>query len=265
MRRYHAADRASWRRNPGLFKAAFLGQRQDLLLLDDLWEKLKPLETRLEALGTSLKTGLKFGNRSVDSAFLIGLPFAGRGAVSHFTIGDDLPIFQADGAERPRQIATYRAPLLLLREFMLQRYPRPVVAVTERDTVYADACFGISFADAQPDVAYLLAGVLGSALASWYFLMTGSTFGLWMRRLLRADVVTLPAPDLEAAVRSEVGKLVVRRVRALHSEALDDRLLGVFGQCSVRSVWIGRRGSYRRPRRYVPGDLAVGGGASWLR
>ena len=35
---------ASWRRNPGLFKAAFLGQRQDLLLLDDLWEKLQPLE-----------------------------------------------------------------------------------------------------------------------------------------------------------------------------------------------------------------------------
>lgn len=213
---------ASWQRNAGLFKAAFLGRRHDLLLLDDLWEKLEPLETRLEALGTSLKAGLKFGNRSADSALLTGLPFAGRGTVSHFTMGDDLPVFQAARAERPRQIATYRAPLLLLREFILQQHPRPIVAVTKRDTVYGDACFGISFADTQSDVAYLLAGVLGSALASWYFLMTGSTFGLWMRRLLRADVVTLPTPDLEASVTSGVGEVVVRRVRALHQEARDD-------------------------------------------
>ena len=212
---------ASWQRNAGLFKAAFLGRRHDLLLLDDLWEKLKPLETCLEAVGTNLKAGLKFGDRSVDSAFLTGLPFAARGTVSHFSIGEDLPIFQSDRAERPRRIATYRAPLLLLREFMLQ-HPRPVVAVTERDTVYADAYFGISFAHSQSDIAYLLAGILGSALASWYFLMTGSTFGLWMRRLLRADVVTLPTPDLEAAVRSDAGKLVVSRVRAFHHEARDD-------------------------------------------
>ena len=30
---------ASWKRNPGLFKAAFVGHRHDLILLDDLWER----------------------------------------------------------------------------------------------------------------------------------------------------------------------------------------------------------------------------------
>ena len=42
---------SSWRRNPGLFKAAFLGRRHDLLLLDELWEKYEPLKAKLEVLG----------------------------------------------------------------------------------------------------------------------------------------------------------------------------------------------------------------------
>ena len=59
--------------------------------------------------------------------------------------------------------------------------PRLVVAVAEQDTVYSDAYFGVSFSESKPDAAHLVAGILGSAVATWYVLMSGSAFGLWLR------------------------------------------------------------------------------------
>ena len=101
---------ASWKRNPGLFKAAFLGRRHDLLLLDELWEKYEPLKTRLDVLGTSLKTGLILGNRSRDATFLNDLPFVRRG-IRHFFMPEKLPSFDQEKAERPRQCKNYNGPL----------------------------------------------------------------------------------------------------------------------------------------------------------
>ena len=109
---------ASWRRNQGLFKAAFLGRRHDLLLLDELWEKYETLEARLNALNTRLRSGLIVGNRSHDATFLTGLPFVQRSEIKHFYVPDNLPEFEQDTAERPRQREVYRAPLLLVNKFM---------------------------------------------------------------------------------------------------------------------------------------------------
>ena len=214
---------ASWRRNPGLFKAAFLGHRHDLLLLDDLWDKFEPLESQLGALGTELKAGVIFGNRSRDARFLKGFPFAEGGAIGHYVMPSYLQAFDQDRAERPRKTATFRAPLVLIKKFLLKELPRQIVAVAEQDTVYTDAHFGASFRATLPDTAYLGAGILGSALATWYFLMTGSAFGIWMRCLKRADIAALPAPDLEQSLISEAGKRVVRVVRAFHGRAPEER------------------------------------------
>ena len=217
---------ASWQRHPGLFKAAFLGQRQDLLLLDDLWEKLQPLETRLRAVGSGLKAGLIVGNRSRDAVFLKGLPFAKRGDIGRYVMPRRLHALDEDRVEWPRKRETYLAPLVLVKEFLVQELkelPRPTVSVAEQDTVYTDAYFGASFRAAGPDTAHLVAGILGSALAAWYFLMTGSAFGIWMRRVKRADIAALPAPDLEQSLMAEPGKRIVRIVRAFHDRAPEER------------------------------------------
>ena len=227
---------ASWKRNPALFKAAFLGNRHDLLLLDDLWDRHETLETRLGTIGTKLNTGLVFGNRSRDATFLRGLPFAQRG-IGYFMKPAVLPNFDHDRAEGPRPIGTYRAPVLLIKEFLLKERPRVVVAVTEQDTVYTDAYFGISFSGSRPDAAYFVAGVLGSALATWYFLMSGSAFGLWLHRVKRADLAVLPMPEINQSLVSDAGKRVVRLVRALHDRpasdddwrSLDDAVFDLYG------------------------------------
>ena len=211
---------ASWKRNAGLFKAAFLGCQHDLLLLDELWEKCECLEKRLDALGIRLRAGLILGNRSRDATFLTGLPFAERG-IRHFCVPNDLPKFSQDRSERPRRRETYRAPILLVGQMMQEGRPRPVAAVAEKDLVFTQRYFGASFADAQTENAYLVAGILSSALASWYFLMTGSAFGLWIRRLELADVGAMPMPDLKRAVESEAGMRIIQFARTYRIETLD--------------------------------------------
>ena len=213
---------ASWKRNVGLFKASFLGHQPDLLLLDELWERHESLEKRLSEVNARLRTGLIFGNRSRDATFLQqqGLPFAQKEAVKPFSLAmNDLTAFDEDTAEWPRQRCAYKAPLLLVKEFM-RGGPRPVVAVSERDVVFADTFYGASFSQSSADAAYLVAGLLSSALASWYLLMTGSTFGLWMRRLKLKDVTSMPTPALMNHVDSDEGKRVVRLVRTLHQRTI---------------------------------------------
>ena len=251
---------ASWKRNAGLLKASLLGRRPDLLLLDELWEKHKALGTRLEALETGLRNGLIFGNRGRDAAFLTGLPFVDRKAAGQFSLPiDDLPEFDEGRAQWPRRRAVYRAPLLLVKQFM-QGTPRAVAAVSERDTVFTDAYYGVSFSDGSLAVAYLVAGILGSALASWYLLMTGSAFGLWMRRLKMRDLSPLPTPALQENVESVAGQRVIQMVRTFHRQqpdaddllALDDAVFDLYELDEVDRIIV-RDGLFRAEWQWKAG------------
>lgn len=155
--------------------------------------------------------------------------------VGHFSV-PRLPSFDHDHAQWPRRKETYRAPVVLVNEYILQEPPRLVVAVAEQDTVYTNAYFGISFGGARSDAAYFVAGILGSALASWYFLMSGSSFGLWKRRLLLADLEEMPVPDLVQSVSSDEGKRVAQIVRTFDGcvpdggwRSLDDAVFDLYG------------------------------------
>ena len=196
---------ASWKRNPALFKAAFLGNRHDLLLLDDLWDNHGTLADRLGALDIELRVGLTFGDRSREAGFLRG----------------------------------FRDPVVFVREVIPPEPPRlVVVVVTEQEEVSLfDTFFGISFSGSRPDAPYFVAGILWSALATWYFLMTGPVFDLGMRRVKWADLAVLPMPDIDQSLGSDAGKRVVRLVRDLHSRArrdddwrsLDDAVFDLYG------------------------------------
>ena len=251
---------ASWKRHSGLFKAVFLGRRPDLLLLDELWEKHEPLDARLNEMGVRLRAGLIFGNRSRDATFLKGLPFADKEAVGWFSLPiNELPAFDESRAERPRQRNVYRGPLLLVKKF-LQGDPRAVVVVTERDAVFTESCYGVSFAGKSSDAAYIVVGILGSALASWHFLMTGSTFGLWIRTLKRKDVAGMPAPALEQSVESDTGRRVAGLARALHHrtadtgdrQALDDAVFDLYELDDADRIVV-RDGLLRAGWQWKPG------------
>ena len=211
---------ASWKRNANLFKAAFLGNYHDLLLLDHLFDTQKTLSSRLDEIGTKFSEGLKPGrNGRQDATFLRRLPLLESDDVIPFSLRTPIHEFDAKTAARTRKREIYKAPLLLVHEFVKSTSNgyRPVVTISKEDLVFTNTCYGASFPSDRIEIAHLLAAVLSSAFASWYFIMTGSTFGLWARRLLQADLEAIPIPDLEQAIRSKSGQRLVALAKSFRN------------------------------------------------
>lgn len=215
---------AEWERQPERLKAAICGRRRDLMLLDRLRSQNGTLSDQLEIVGTKFIRGLTFGDKTHDANFLRGLPFLGPKDCHPLHIStDSLSSFKADRAERSRSRENYQAPLLIVKEFLIKGEPRPIAAVADHDIVFTNSYFGVSFPSGRSEIAHLLAAILSSSLASWFYIMTASTFGLWMRRLLLGDVDKLPTPDLEKAVQSKAGKRILQVLKILHRRPLSDR------------------------------------------
>ena len=212
---------AVWQKRPEFLKAAFFGFRRDLALLDKLVSNYASLGERLNGLGTKLLSGLKVGKRGQDSSFLQGLPLLTKDDLRPFFVSKDLAFYNDERAHRPRSRDFYRAPLLLIREY-LKSDPRPIAAVSDRDVVFTDAFFGASLPAERCETALILAAILNSSLASWFFLMTASTFGLWKRRVLLGDVESAPIPDLKSSSNSEAGRHLLRIAQELQQRPPQD-------------------------------------------
>ena len=253
---------ADWKRHPEFLKAALLGCRRDLALLDRLTSKFMTLEEGLGQIDVRLRAGLKLGNRSRDTGFLHGIPYLTAKDLRPFSVPTGSSPFEAVGAEKPRSLDIYRAPLLLAKRFLLGENVRPVVAVADRDTVFTDAFLGAAFPENRRETAQLLAAVLSSSLASWFLLMTASTFGLWMQLIERGDLARMPIPDLEAAPRSKAGRRLIRLVRKLQQNppcdsdwrTLDDAVFDLYGLDEAERT-VARDGLFRASWQWKPGRL----------
>lgn len=199
---------SSLQRRPELLKAVAFGRHHDLLLLERLGKRHATLERQLSEQGTRLRLGLIFGDHSRDTDTLQGLPLLDRSNSRRFALGPDLPLFDGQGAEGPRPWEIYRAPLLLIRRSLVNE-PRPVVAVSERDILFTEDYMGASLPSTPPESAHLLAAMLSSSMAAWFFLMTSSQFGLWTNRLFVRDLARFPIPDIGTAIQSAEGRRIL--------------------------------------------------------
>lgn len=253
---------ADWRRKPELLKGALLGNRRDLALLDRLTAKHGALGDHLDTLGAPLRRGLAFGNGAGDATFLRGLPLLNAEDLRPFSLPDQMDRFEVMGAQKPRQRGAYRAPLLIVKE-SLRRDPRPVVAVSEEDIVFTQSFFGAAFPAARRDIAHLLAAILSSSLASWFLLMTASTFGFWKRRLMCQDIERLPVPDLAASCRSDAGRRLTWIARDLRRRppvgaddarwpTLDEAVFDLYGLHDAERIAV-RDGRFRASWQWKDG------------
>ena len=220
------------------------------------------LEEGLGQIDVQLRAGLKLGNRSRDTSFLHGIPYLTAKNLRPFSVPTDSSPFETVGAEKPRSLDIYRAPLLLVKEFLRGEAGRLIVAVANQDTVFTDAYYGTTFPTKHRGAADILAAVLSSSLASWFFLLSASAFGLWMRRIKRSDLVQMPVPDLEAAPRSEAGRRLIRLVRKLQQNppcnadwrTLDDAVFDLYGLDEAERT-VARDGLFRASWQWKPGRL----------
>lgn len=211
-------------RQPLKLKAAAVGRRRDLLLMDELTSSNKSLGERLAQLDTSFQVGLIQGaseNQTRDARALRGLEVLQVKNMQHFCIPNGLPIFEKSVAHRPRSRETYQAPLLIVKE-MLLGIPRLLVAVAERDIVFTNSYFAVPLPQEHTRTAHLLATVLSSALATWFFYLTASEFGIYKRKLLARDLSFLPVPDFKDAVKSEPGQRLLRLENRLRKRGVDE-------------------------------------------
>lgn len=256
---------ADWARQPVQLKAAAFGRRRDLLLLQVLTAAHEQLGSRLSAVGAELRDGLTIGkppNQTLDASELRELEILSAKDLRPFSVPEHLPVFGQDFAQWPRTRETYREPLLLVKEFLSQG-GRAVAAVADRDLVFTDAYFGASLPPEQRASAHLLAAILNSAFASWFFIMTASEFGLWKQRLLVHDVKLLPIPELEGAVSSKAGRRVfeleqIFRQRApLEADwtALDEAVFDLYKLDEADRIVV-RDGLFRASWEWQPGRSA---------
>ena len=213
---------SSVQHSPELLKAAAFGRHHDLQLLDRLKNRLQALDDQLDLLGSKLNLGLIFGDRGSvrDTRSFRGLPFLDKSSVRRFAVEPDLPLFEGQPAQRPRSRETYRAPLLLIKKSLTSAEgPRLVASATDHDTVFTEDYFGASLPRAHRASVHLLTGILNSALASWFFVMTSSTLGLWINRLFLSDLNRFPVPELGPAVESANGRRVIEIAASLQQHA----------------------------------------------
>ncbi len=239
---------------PIKLKAAAIGRRRDVALLDSLTSSHLTLGAQFASLDTELHVGLIHGlpaNQTRDARELKGLELLQADDIEPFQIPNELTPFKLSKAQWPRSRDIYRAPILLVKE-TLSAGPRAIVAVSDRDLVFTNAYFGASMPVAHRHSAHLLAAILSSSLASWFFLMAASEFGIWKRRLLRHDVALLPTPDLKLAVKSDAGKRLLQIEKRLQQHtaetedwrALDEAVFDLYGLDELDRVVI-RDGLFR--------------------
>lgn len=220
---------------PMLLKAAAVGRRRDLMLLEAVTRDHPSLESRLLDLDTELRVGLTRGNEANEAPELHDLEVLEAGGLEHFKIPLTLPLWGSAKAERTRSRDRYRAPLLIVKE-TFKGAPRAIAAVADRDIVFTNALFGASFPFNCPASAHLLAAILSSSFATWYFLMSSSEFGIKIERLTRHDIVQLPTPDLKQAVLSDAGKRILQIEKRLQRQdatekdwqALDEAVFALY-------------------------------------
>ena len=206
-----------WTTRPESLKAVLFGSRYDADLLERLNECYRPLDEVLARLDTKLHRGLTSTNSSgQDATFLNGLPFLeAASGLKPYRVPAGLPPFQSPFARRPRSRTVYSAPLLLLKEGANAEHGgRLTAAVADEDIVFSQSFYGATVGEAHRDAAWLVAGILGSSLASWFFLMAAQDFGLWRCRLTLADLNQLPVPNVDAALESKPGRRVVALAKA---------------------------------------------------
>ena len=199
---------SAFENRPELLKAASCGKHRDLALLDRLMSTFASFGTELEEVGASFRRGMIRGDESAYAGFARDLPLVERGNLQRFERLRDLPTFKGKGMERPRDRSTFRAPLLLVQQFV-GRGGRPVATVADRDTVFTDSIHGAALPTDKLEWAQLAAGILNSALTAWFLLMASSTFGLGMRQISLGDVNRLPVPNIDKAVASARGRAIL--------------------------------------------------------
>ena len=185
------------RDQPYLWKIAFLGSQRDFELIKKLTRN-PPLKDVLNEIGINgEKYGQgysKKGGKPKPSTKYIGYPnLEAKEDYKYIINSKELPKFQYEELNRPREIYIYKGPLLIVRRSL--KGGETCSAFTSDDTVYSKSYIGFSFDGVDERYAHRLNAIFNSKLTIYLAFMLSRELG-WFERLIEtSDWLSMPVPE----------------------------------------------------------------------
>lgn len=202
---------------PPFLKAATFGTVRDGWLIEKLERGFPTLGGLLEALGRreADHRGQGFqvqGDANVPPEHYARLKVVTPDVFTAFRLQEEaLPRFAHKTLHRPRREGIFRGPLLICSKVGNSsgaERGRYSAAVHERDVLYTQNFYGVSFRDTDPSYAYALSGILNSSLTAFQFALGGPTWGLERPTVEPHDLLSLRVPALHKLRRSQLNALI---------------------------------------------------------
>lgn len=179
------------------------------------------------------------------------LPVADMGHFAPFRVlRDHLGKFNHAKLHRPRKRSIFRGPLLLCPKAVhLQASGQPGrygVSVSTEDLLYSESFFGISFAQANQPLVYVLSATLNSSLTNFQLAFGASSWGVERPTVHPRDLLSLRVPALGSVTPESIQDVIEverRASRAPHGEdplrALDDAVYDLYDLEAQERVVLG--------------------------
>lgn len=202
---------------PPFLKAATFGTVRDGWLIERLEREHPTLADVLDQIGILSRAhrgqGFKVKGRGQTGSpkDYFDLKVVTPENFTPFRLRKPLDSFDHETLHRPRNPAIFKGPLLLCSkvgsEAGAQR-GRYSAATVEKDHLYTQGFFGISFASADKRYAYLLSGILNSSLTAFQFALGGPTWGLERPTVEPHDLLSLRVPHFPEVDEEQVQAVI---------------------------------------------------------
>lgn len=190
----HSLRQVTFHETGGL-KPFLWGGEIDALLITHLRRSFRSLESWAKARGWTSGQGLQRGGGDKrDASSLVGLPLVASEDVGMLDVAWSNRVLETRTVHRLRNPAIFSAPHVAMPKGFGQR---PRAAFLDRDAVFTDSLFAISGPQSDTLTFRALATLLNSSVASYWYFMTSSSWGVEREQLHPREYMSLPIPALD--------------------------------------------------------------------
>ena len=203
-------SRARAQVDPSIWKTLLWGGQEDVDLVSHLRQAFETLDARAQARGWQTGAGyqiVKSGDEN-DATHLHDLPTLATKALVAMTAPDASALgapLTAPVLHRPRERAIYLAPHVLMRKGFSKT---PMAAFVPYDAAFTDGLFALAGPVEDAPTLRAISAVLNSSLATYWYLMTSSSWGVEREQLHQREWLSLPLPDLSSESEAKLSDIV---------------------------------------------------------
>ncbi len=186
-----------------LWKSHLWGGPRDLEFVRHLQERIPSLGDLVRSKGWVSGEGYQVGGGDQnDASAILGWHRLVPDAVGALTVDTERgDVVEEAVMHRPRDKRLYEAPHIVMRKGFGEF---PMGAYVDVDAAFKDDLFGISGPPADADDLRVVAGLLNSSLARYWFFMTSSSWGVEREQIHPNEYLAFPMQVIEGDLRRRI-------------------------------------------------------------